>query len=382
MSEKKSKSERLYDLVEKRTVVRKVRDPLDEVIEEEERELAREAKRLRLQEIIERRKREIEKLKEESKEKSKGESEVLSGVSPAMAAELAKLPEEQRKAVIETYAMLKAAEKGKAGMELLLPLLIGFVKANPQAKQPDLVEYAKVVNEQLKTAMQLVESKKEKEKEKKVEAAWNPVELIKTFGDIIAEKIEKPFQELIQRVQPAPSPFERILMDDKLFERAKALGMFSGGVQTEQKTPPEVLVEVEKLRTEREMAIEKMRQEREMRLQEMQLQHQRWLAEQQLEQRKWEQIGKLFEGPIGKTIQTIGAGAARKISGYGGQQVSVTQVTCPTCKKQFPAFADAERVICPYCNAVLVKTGGEEGESAERAAKEEEAKPKQKSKRK
>ena len=222
MSEKKSKSERLYDLVEKRTVVRKVRDPLDEVIEEEERELAREAKRLRLQEIIERRKREIEKLKGESKEKSKGEA--LSGVSPAMAAELAKLPEEQRKAVIETYAMLKAAEKGKAGMDLLLPLLIGFVKANPQAKQPDLVEYAKVMNEQLKTAMQLVESKKDKEK--KAEAAWSPVELIKTFGDIIAEKIERPFQELIQRVQPAPSPFERILMDDKLFERAKALGMF------------------------------------------------------------------------------------------------------------------------------------------------------------
>jgi len=381
MSERKGKSERLYDLVEERKVVKKVKDPLDEVIEEEERELAREAKRLRLQEIIERRKKEIEKLRGESE---KG-SEVLSGVSPAMAAELAKLPEDQRKAVIETYAMLKAAEKAQpreAGMGILLPLLIGYMKANPQASQPDLVEFAKVMNEQLKTGMQLAESKKEKEK--KAEAAWNPVELIKTFGEIIKENVQKPMEELVQRVQPAPSPFERILMDDKLFERAKALGMFSGGIQQPQAVTPEVKrleVEVEKIKQDTALKLKEMDQQTALKLKELELQQQRWLAEQKLEQQKWEQIGKLFEGPVGKTIQMLGGGVVRKISGYGGQQASVIQVTCPTCKRKFPVFADAERAICPYCNAVLVKTGGEGAEAAE-ATKEEETKPKKKSRRK
>jgi len=120
----------------------------------------------------------------------RGEEEVLSGVSLVVVARLAKLPDDQRKAVIETYTMLKAAEKARpeeAEMRILLPLLVGFAKANPQASQADLVKFAEVMNKQLETGMKLAESKKEK-----LEAAWNPVELIKTFGDIIAEKIGRP----------------------------------------------------------------------------------------------------------------------------------------------------------------------------------------------
>lgn len=361
------------DKVRKESGAKESKDELEEELKRLDKELVQRARRARLKEyVIEselnvaKKERELEKLKRGSEE------EVLSGASPIVAAELAKLPEEQRKAVIETYAMLKAAEKTKpeqAGMSILLPLLVGFAKANPQASQPDLVKFAEVMNKQLETGMKLAESKKEK----KAEAAYDPVALIKTFGEIIRENVQKPMEELVQRVQPAPSPFEKILMDDKLFERAKALGMFGGAVHQQ---PQSMTPELKRL----DMEIEKIKQDTQLKLKEMELQQQRWMAQQQIELRKWEQIGKLFEGPIGRTIQTLGAGAARKLSGMAGQ-ASVTQVTCPRCNKQFPVFADAEKAICPYCGAILAKTGGEEAEETGQA-KEEETKPKQKSKRK
>jgi len=331
------------------------KDELEEELKRMDKELVQRARRARLKEYlveselnVARKERELEKLKNASG----GEGEVLSGVSPVMAAELAKLPEDQRKQVIQTYAMLKAAEKTSGNATaLLLPLLVGFVKANPQASQVDLVKFAEVMTEQIKTGMQLAkEGEKGKEKEK---ASWSPVELIKTFGEMIRENVQKPMEELVQRVQPSPSPFERILMDDKLFERAKNLGMFGGPVQQQ---PQSVTPELKRL----DLEIEKIKQDTALKLKEMELQQQRWLAEQQIELQKWEQVGKLFQGPVGKTLQMLGGGVARKISGYSGQQPSVTQLTCPKCGKQFPVFADADRAICPYCGVVLAKTGGEE----------------------
>jgi len=350
------KRERLYDLVEERRVVRRVKDPLDEVLEEEERELAREAKRLRLQEIIEKRKRELEKLKGRPE---RGAGGVLEDVSPVMAMEIAKLPDEQRAKVIETIRLLKSAEKASP-MEWIIPLVIGSVKANPNQDVSTLADFAKTVGDQIKTGMELARSGQPQS-----QSSFNPVELIKTFGELIRDNVQKPMEELVQRVQPRPSALEQILMDDKLFERAKALGMFGGPVQQQ---PQSVTPELKKL----DLEIERIKQDTALKLKEMELQQQRWMAEQQIELQKWKQVGELFQGPVGKTLQILGGGVARKISGYGGQQPSVTQLTCPKCGKQFPVFADADKAICPYCGVVLAKTGGEET-----AQKQAESQPEQ-----
>lgn len=338
-------------------------------VKEEEDEIERELKKIRKRKLQKLADLELEKYLAEAEkelvklkgEKEKGE-EAKIDLTPQIAMQLAKLPEEEKRKVIETIQMLKLAEKVPPQMASIMPLmLIGYAKANPGQSMESMAKFAEIMANQIKTGMEMAQ-KSQTERS----PVYNPVDLIKTFSEVVKENIKEPIQELVQRVQPQPSALEQLLLDDKLFERAKALGLFGGGTR---EVNPEIELKIEELRTQREIELEKMRQE-----------HNRWLAQQRLEQQKWEQIGKLFEGPIGRTIQTLGAGAARKISGMGGQ-ASVTQVTCPRCNRQFPVFADAEKAICPYCGAVLAKTGGEEAEETGQA-KEEETKSKQKSKRK
>jgi len=77
------------------------------------------------------------------------------------------------------------------------------------------------------------------------------LELAKAFEKLIKENIQKPMEELVQKIRPAPSPLERILMDDRLFERAKALGMFGGDIRQK-------LIELELKLMELEIRIEKL----------------------------------------------------------------------------------------------------------------------------
>ena len=357
MSEKK-RVERLYNLVEERRPVKKMKNPLEEVLEEEDYELAREARRLRLQELIERRKREIEKLRKEYEDtSSKDTSSILGDVTPELARQLAELPEEKRAQVIQTYAMLKGAEKSGA-MALMLPLLIGYARTNPNATQNQMVEFAKVMADQIKTGIELARQNQPQQPQ----ASYNPIELIKVFGEMIRENVQKPLEEVVKRVQPRPSALEQILMDDKLFERAKALGLFGGGGGGQQS--PEI-----------QLQIEKLRQERDLKLKEMEMQHQRWMMEQQIEAKKWDQIGQLLNGPLGPTIQMLGKAAAAKLQGPQGQQLSIQRVMCPRCGAQFPVLSDQNKAVCPKCGAILERApeGGQPsaGEKAQKSGKQQ-----------
>jgi len=99
MSEKR-KPERAYELIEERRVRERRKDPLEEAIEAEDRELAREAKRKRLEEWILEREAKIKKLKAElEKGEKKAEKEqpmttsalvtnlIRSGIDPKVANE-------------------------------------------------------------------------------------------------------------------------------------------------------------------------------------------------------------------------------------------------------------------------------------------------------
>lgn len=320
------------------------KDEIDETLEKIAKRKAQQIKMLELDRYLLEQKKELKQLKEEEGKSTTEEGE-RSEVTPEVAMALSKLPEEQRNLVIQTYTMLKGAEKGGGGaMAYMLPMLIGFAKANPQAQQSDMVRFAEVMANQIKTGMELARASQPPPQQ----ATFDPITLVKTFAEVIRDNVQKPMEELVQRVQPQSSALEQLLLDDKLFERAKTLGMFGGGQP--QTTNPELMLEIEKLRTERETA-----------LKQMEFEHRKWLAEQQMEQQKWNIIGQIVQGPVGNVLQTIGsAGADRIRSGKAPAQqqipgVRIEQIQCPKCGKPFFANVLADYAVCAHCGSVLQK---------------------------
>jgi ribosomal protein L37AE/L43A len=339
------------------------KDELDEAIRKAAERKVQKLKMLELDRYLLETEKEIKDLKGEGKEE-KASQEAKSEVTPEVAIALAKLPDEQRQLVISTYSMLKGAEKGEGAMAYMLPMLIGFARANPQAGQNDMVKFAEVVSNQIKTGMELA-----RQSQPQQQSSFDPIALVKTFAEVIRDNVQKPLEEVVQRIQPQPSALEQILLDDKLFERAKTLGMFGGGQS--QGTSPEIMLEIEKLRTEREL---KMR--------EMEQAHHKWLAEQQLEQRKWEQIGQIIQGPVGNVLQTIGTAGADRIRGgkTSSQQipnVKVEQVQCPKCGKPFYANTLSDVAVCANCGAVLTKAPSGAEKQSEQTEQQGEAEQQQ-----
>lgn len=155
-----------------------------------------------------------------------------------LAVQLAKLPEEQRRQIIETYALLKQVEKGESSA-ILLPLLIGFTRTNLQAQQT---------------------------------------------------------------------------------------------------TSPEVLLEIERLRTEREISLENIRMERELKALEF----------KRLETQTEEGIKELL-----KVLIEMGEKAMQKED--EATNVGWIRIKCVKCGKSFYADALAKYVVCAECGAVLEK---------------------------
>ena len=191
----------------------------------------------------------------------------------------------------------------------------------------------------------------------------------------------KPLQDLAEKVQPHPSPLEMILLNDKLFERAKSLGLF-GGTQQQSSTNPEISLEIEKLRTERDLKIKELEQQHQKMMLELQQQHQKWLTEQQLEDKKWDKIAQIFSGPLGKTIEKLGDASADKLRSHSSQElrnIKVERIRCPSCSKEFFVNALGDYAICPHCGSVLKRQGSEQqsseqkpqGEKSEQGRQEE-----------
>jgi len=154
---------------------------LEELLEREKREKTAELERLKIERMVEEERKRLEELKSGRKPKETEEKELGLedlGLSINTVRELAKLPDDERNRVIQTWAMIKSADKVQSG--ILLPLLIGFAKANPGASQNNLVEFAKVMADQIKTGMEMA-------KETKSSApTYDPVKLIETMGTIWA----------------------------------------------------------------------------------------------------------------------------------------------------------------------------------------------------
>ena len=339
------------------------KDELDDAIKKAAERKVQKLKMLELDRYLLETEKEIKELKKGEGREEKASEEGRSEITPEVAMALTKLPDEQRQLVISTYSMLKGAEKGEGAMAYMLPMLIGFARANPQAGQNDMVNFAKVMTDQIKTGIELARQSQPQQQQ----SSFDPIALVKTFAEVIRDNVQKPLEEVVQRIQPQPSALEQILLDDRLFERAKTLGMFGGGQP--QQTNPEIMLEIEKLRTERETKLEEMRQE-----------HRKWLAEQQMEQQKWNMIGQIVQGPVGNVLQTIGsAGADRIRAGKTPTQqipnVKIEQIQCPKCGKAFYANTLSDIAVCAHCGSVLTKAPSGAEKPSEQAQQQGEGEP-------
>ena len=354
---------RLYEIVEETVRVRPAGpDPLEEALRAEEEELAREAKRLRLQELIMQRMKRIKELERELAEEEyevsgKSVARALSGqdVPPELAIKLAEMPEEQRQKVIQAYAQLKAASalaRGDAAALVFLPFLMGYATANPSASVNDMVSAAKAM------ADAFIKGFEAARQAQGAAQHVDPVAIINTVMQgmkDLEERFEKAMREIAQQFaaqQPQRHWLEAILEDDKKFDRFRQLFGHAPAPS------PELQLEIEKLRQQTQLELAKMQQEQ-----------QRWMAEmrmrQQQEQQKWETVKALMEGKVGSVIERLGAAAAEKVSGVPASTApsGMERVVCPKCGGEFYVPAGSTQAVCPFCRTLLRKVA--EGSGSE-----------------
>jgi len=322
---------------------RRRKNPLDQELEAEDAMQARELRDLRVQELIERRKARIAKLRKEIEalEAQSGRQETVedepAAISLSMARQLANLPEDERMRVLETYAMVKGL--GTTRGDAILPLLVGYARANPGAKQNEMVEFAKSMTEQLKTGVELGKSISIPQ-----QASNNPTEILKVFMDLVAEGVRRPVEELVKQIQPQPSALEQILLDDRLFNRAKELGFFTRPQNAGGRS--DIDLEIEKLRGERELQIKKL-----------ELEMQKAMLEHQANERRTETLlnaiaplSTLFAGPVNQRMRQLGRQAAEHQT-----RENMVRILCPCGYSGLISFEGGtpNTVKCPACGQEL-----------------------------
>ena len=354
------------------------RSALDDEFEAEEDAQARELKELRVEEMVTKRKARIAKLKREIEETpaeaKPSEGPKIPGISITTARQIAALPDEERERVLETYILMQAAEAKHANA--VLPAIVGFARANPGSSQNQMLEYAKVMNEQLKTGIELAKGTESKQqqvdpwkgmemmrdmvKENKLEAndPWKPVELVM---DLVKNSVTEPLEKMAERLQPQPSPFEAILMNDRLFTRARELGIF--GKHDTGATRGDIDLKIEELRGERQLSMKKL-----------ELEMQKNLLETQAKERRNNQLisaltpmSAFLAGPIDQRMRQFGRQTAGNTPGPSQRAPNPGNAVLIQCSCGYRGNVTFQGPIppslnCPACGDELVVGGVGSGE--------------------
>ncbi|GAG98027.1 unnamed protein product, partial [marine sediment metagenome] len=235
----------VYELVgERRSQFRRGVDPLDDILLDEEKELSREVKRIRLEHIVLKKRREIEKLKQQQG----GEMDM--GTLPSnqdflnMAKFMVDLSPEEAQRVRSAYTFFKMAEKGGGGGLSLFPMLLNYAKTNPGASENQMIDYLKLMDSQMVKGMEMMRAANPPKqqgdpmeymvkgmqlmKETTPAKQDNPMDFLKLMKELVIEGVRNPVLQAIEKSQPTPGVFEQILTQPDLFNRAKEIGMFGG----------------------------------------------------------------------------------------------------------------------------------------------------------
>lgn len=333
-------------------------NPLDAELAHEDAMLAQDLKSMRVEEmVLKRRKRmkqyekEIEDLDDPEKSKKRTGTP---GISVAMARQIAKLPEDEQEKIIQTFSIFRNIDDPVDRGSLLLPMLVGYSKKNPQSSQMDMATYAKTMTDQFKLGIDVMKTAMPQKQE-----SGGAVEMIKIFGELIKENIKQPMAEMMRQLQPQPSAFEQILLNPELYSRAKDIGFFGRSERTGGST--DIDLKIEQLRGDREMSGRKMDLEWKIKMLEMDEKSKRTDTMLQA----LTPIAAVLSGPIDQRFRTMGRQQAQPAYQPPAQHQATTtpappptviDVTCTACGyvgEQPTTTPPPPTIQCPGCGVAL-----------------------------
>ncbi len=320
---------------------------IEAIIEREKKERMAELERLKLERMVEEERLRINELRKGGKTVDAGTAGEfiqsvlqLANVDPKKAAEfIRELGEED---VRKIAIMTAASNMNSPTLAALFTLarnpnvdtktMVEFVKEfkelyQPQPQQPQVT--LEGIAQLFKTAFDMAHSSQPASQTITLERA---IEIVKPFFEVAMQKDREIFEERLKR------------LEEKIIDPREWLQSLRSDAQLLGYGPSEVDSEVEKLRID----LEKWKADRE-------LEFRKWLTEQEIEQRKWEQVGQLFQGPLGEVLKSVGKAGAERLKGARSANFNVGEVTCPKCSKQFYADVSRNVAVCPHCGAVLAR---------------------------
>jgi len=378
---KTTRRKTVYDLVgERRPHIRRDMDPIDDILLEEERELAREHKRLRLEQIVEKRRREVEKMRNGG---------IDSGPLPSnqdflnMAKFLADLSPEEAARVRNAYSFLKLAEKGGGSGMNMLPMLVNYAKQNPGASENQMINYLKLMDSQLLKGLELAKAMNPKTgksdaneivnylklmdsqllKGIEISKAVNPnpvqsedsaIKFLQLMKELVIEGVRNPLLQAIKESQPQPGVLDQLLTNPVLFTQMKEIGIFGGG---ESRTGS----------TNYDLEIEKLRREGTLEIKKLDLDWRKALLESEAKDRRSDNVmaalaplSAIVAGPVTQRMRQFGRqqASAHNPAGMPPRAMPNTNnilIRC-SCGYQGPmSFQEPppDRVNCPSCGLEL-----------------------------
>jgi len=270
-----------------------------------------------------------------------------------IATELAKLPEEDRKKVIETYAMLRAAERSAANPNMMLPLLIGFAREHKDTSKEELFQWGKLQLETMKTAWDMA---KTGEKPKSGD------EPLKVFLDMFKQILEQErenrkleFEMMMKKMEEMrqPSLIEAILFDEKTRNALKEIGLFNP--PREHGMDPRLQLQLKQLEMQHQKELKRMEMEFQLKLEELKAEQAKLAAMLQ----GIRAIGSAAADALTNSIvfsenpATSGNAGAQSSLTEGGQQAQVVTLPCPQCGSSITFPSTAKTVKCPNCNTMF-----------------------------
>ena len=302
-------------------------------------------------------------------------------MSPQMIQVLASIPDEQRDKIVTSLMMLNSRGGGGGNdpmsMMYLLPMMTGFMKANPTASQADANKTAEIMINSLKSGFEMARQVNQPPQQ------TDALGIMKMMSDLWGGTIGQRLEVLVSNLKPEPNIFTEILTKPDVFNNVK---QFFGGGQP-QEMSPELAFQMEKLRTERDIAIANIN-----------VNDRRWMAEHNAsmtgDAQKIGAVERILAGPIGGMISQFGQAGANRLQGQGGmplqQQGSSPQprhqeaqlplpipsthlVQCAydDCGQQFNVSEGVLEFTCPNCGKAL-----RDNELLARIQEEEEARKK------
>ena len=342
----------VYELVGERSPgVRRGIDPLDDILLDEEQELAREVKRMKLEQIVMKRRRELERLKQGI--------DVDMGVMPSntdflnMAKFMAELTPEEAQRVRNAYSFFKLAEKGQSGGGMmLLPTLLNYAKTNPGASDNQLISYLKLMDSQLLKGIEISKAVNPQQSED------STLKFMTLMKDLVIEGVRNPVMQALRENQPQQGIFDQIFTRPEVYNRFKELGMF-GGASTSKNSFD---IELEKMRGDRDLNNRKF----ELELQKMRLESE---SKERRSDRMFSMIpslSALFAGPIDDKMRQMGRQASNNPQPVYHQNpnpvqapasaATILEINCTKCghiEERNLAGPVPETIACPECGNVM-----------------------------